>query len=556
MPRRAEATQRVLQVGGGGFAAVSVNDVLPHFADRLEVVGRVDPHPVARDRSGDALGPRDDQRFATMEDRFARTGADCRVLVAQPHPRWRDVNLAVAAGPTILAAEPIGNRWATNPAIMKLARESNTIACARSMGERSTEPMPTVVLIGTLDTKGHEYAFVKDRLLEQGVDVVLVDAGVLGTPTTEPDITRDHVAQAGGGDLTQLVAAGDRGDAIEAMGRGAAEIVARLFAAGRLDGALGLGGSGGSTLVSRALRGLPVGVPKLLVSTVASGDTRPYVGASDLTLMPSVVDVAGINRISERILANAAAAIAGMAKAPQRETATPGARPLVGATMFGVTTPGVTAARERLETLGYEVLVFHATGTGGDTMEALIESGFITAVLDMTTTELADEVGGGVLAAGPRRLEVAGALGIPQVVSLGALDMVNFGPIETVPERYAGRTLYKHNASITLMRTNPEENAEIGRRIARKLNAARGPLTVFVPLGGVSMLATPGGVFADPEADAALIGALREHLDPAVDVRYLYTDINDPEFAHAMADALHAHVQTWHLRRDAAPVAP
>ena len=409
--------------------------------------------------------------------------------------------------------------------------------------------MPTVVLLGTLDTKGHEYAFVKDRLLEQGVAVVLVDAGVLGSPVVEPDITREQVAEAAGVDLAQLVAANDRGAAIDAMSRGAAETVTRLFAAGRLDGALGLGGSGGSTLVSQALRGLPIGVPKLLVSTVAAGDTRPYVGATDLTMMPSVVDIAGINRISERILANAAAAIAGMAKAPKYETATAGAKPLVGATMFGVTTPGVTAARERLEALGYEVLVFHATGTGGDTMEALIESRFITAVLDLTTTELADEVAGGTLAAGPRRLEVAGALGIPQVVSLGALDMANFGPIETVPERYAGRNLYKHNASITLMRTNPEENAEIGRRIARKLNAARGPLTLFIPLGGISMIAKPGGVFADPEADAALIGALKKHLDPSVDVRELDTDVNDPAFAHAMADTLHAHYQTWQRQR-------
>ena len=402
---------------------------------------------------------------------------------------------------------------------------------------------PTVVLLGTLDTKGREYGYVRDHLIAQGARVIGIDAGVLGEPLIPPDIDRHEVARAGGTDVATLAASGDRGAAISAMARGAALIVGRLHAEGRLDGILGLGGSGGSALVSQAMRGLPVGVPKLLVSTVASGDTRPYVGDRDLTMMYSVVDIAGINRLSERILANAAGAIAGMARAaagfvpPATE-----ARPLIGATMFGVTTPAVTAARERLEALGYEVLVFHATGTGGDSMESLIEAGFITAVLDLTTTELADELVGGVLAAGPRRLEVAGALGVPQVVSLGALDMVNFGPLDTVPPRFAGRKLYQHNPTVTLMRTTPEENAELGRRIARKLNAARGPVTLFVPLRGVSLIAVEGAAFHDPEADAALVDALREHLDPRIDVRYLESDINDPAFARAMADQLHAYL--------------
>jgi len=326
------------------------------------------------------------------------------------------------------------------------------------------------------------------------------------------------------------------------MAEGAALIVARLHGEGRLDGILGLGGTGGSSLISHAMRRLPIGVPKLLVSTVASGDTRAYVGDSDLTMMYSVVDISGINRLSERILTNAAGAISGMATAAASFVPTEATKPLVGATMFGVTTPAVTRARERLEELGYEVLVFHATGTGGDSMESLIDAGYITAVLDLTTTELADELVGGVFAAGPRRLEVAGAKGVPQVVSLGALDMVNFGPKDTVPPRFADRNLYVHNASITLMRTTPEENAELGRRIARKLNAAQGPVTLFVPLRGVSLIATEGGAFYDPEADAALFDALRQNLDPKVDVRYLETDVNDPEFATAMADQLHAYV--------------
>jgi uncharacterized protein (UPF0261 family) len=286
------------------------------------------------------------------------------------------------------------------------------------------------------------------------------------------------------------------------------------------------------------MRQLPVGVPKLMVSTVASGDTRPYVGAVDVTMMYSVVDIAGINQISARILTNAAAAIAGMADAQAIEIADTG-RPLVGATMFGVTTPCVTRARERLEELGYEVLVFHATGTGGQSMEALVRGGFIAAVLDATTTELADDLVGGVLSAGADRLEAAGEVGIPQVVSLGALDMVNFGPMETVPERFRERRLYVHNPTITLMRTTPEECAELGRRIARKLNAARGPLSLFIPLRGISLIAVEGQVFYDPEADKALLAALRDDLDDSLDVRELNTDINDPAFAEAMADRLH-----------------
>jgi uncharacterized protein (UPF0261 family) len=398
--------------------------------------------------------------------------------------------------------------------------------------------LATVVLVGTLDTKGVEYDYLRSQLQERGVDVVLVDAGVLGDPLAEPDVGRDEVARAAGAEVSDLAATGDRGAAVETMARGAAEVVKRLRAEGRLDGILGLGGSGGSAIVTYAMRQLPVGVPKLMVSTVASGDTRPYVGAVDVTMMYSVVDIAGINQISARILTNAAAAIAGMAEAQAIEIPATG-KPLVGATMFGVTTPCVTRARERLEELGYEVLVFHATGTGGQSMEALIRGGFIAAALDATTTELADDLVGGVLSAGPDRLEAAGEVGIPQVVSLGALDMVNFGPMESVPERFRERRLYVHNPTITLMRTTPEECAELGWRIARKLNAARGSVSLFVPLRGVSLIAVEGQVFHDPEADEALLRALRENIEDSVDVRELETDINDPAFAEAMADRLH-----------------
>ncbi len=399
--------------------------------------------------------------------------------------------------------------------------------------------MATVVLVGTLDTKGLEYAYVRDRLAAAGVDVILIDAGVLGQPQTAADITREQVADAAGVPLADLVAASDRGQAIEVMSRGAAEVVRRLHAEGRLDAVLGLGGSGGSSLISAAMRDLPIGVPKLLVSTVAAGDTRPYVGTVDLTMMHSVVDIAGINPISERILTNAAAAAAAMANAHAAFQPAATRKPMIGATMFGVTTPCVTTARERLEDLGYEVLVFHATGAGGQSMERLIRDGFITGVLDVTTTELADELVGGVFPATPGRLEAAGALGLPQVVSLGALDMVNFGPRETVPAKFEDRQLYKHNPTITLMRTTPEENAELGRRLARKLNAARGPVVLFIPLGGVSLIDTAGQVFHDPAADDALFQALRQHLESQVSVRELDTDINDPAFAIAMAETLH-----------------
>jgi uncharacterized protein (UPF0261 family) len=402
--------------------------------------------------------------------------------------------------------------------------------------------MTTVVLLGTLDTKGHEYAFLRDRVVEHGVDVLLVDAGVVGEPLAAPDVTREEVAAAAGVDVNELAEAGDRGAAVETMARGAAVIVKRLHAEGRLDAIGGLGGSGGSALVTHAMRQLPIGVPKLMVSTVASGDTSPYVGSVDVTMMYSVVDIAGVNRVSARIMTNAAGALVGMAGA----TVPPlgDERPIVLASMFGVTTPAVTTARERLEELGYEVLVFHQTGAGGGSMEKLLEAGFAVGSLDVTTTEFCDQVAGGVLAAVPERLESAGRAGIPQVVSLGALDMVNFGPMESVPERYRDRNLYVHNPTITLMRTTPEECREIGRIVAGKLNAATGPTVLYVPLRGVSMIAVEGQVFHDPEADAALFSTLRDEVDASkVEVHEVDADVNDPEFALAMANRLHELIE-------------
>jgi len=410
-----------------------------------------------------------------------------------------------------------------------------------------TDParVPTVVLAGTLDTKGHEYAFLCDRVREHGVNVLLVDVGVYA-PQVEPDISREEVARAAGEDARALAESGDRGRATAAMGRGAAALLLTLHEQGRLQGVLGLGGSGGSSIVTTAMRALPLGVPKLMVSTVASGDTRPYVGAVDVTMMYSVVDIAGINSVSARILSNAAGAIAGMVHAtvPPLEH-----RPLIGASMFGVTTPGVTRARERLEELGYEVLVFHATGTGGQSMENLVAGGFLAGVLDVTTTELADYLVGGVLSAGPDRLEAAGAAGVPQVVSLGALDMVNFGPRETVPERFEGRNLYVHNPTITLMRTTPEECRELGRQVGAKLSAATGPTALFVPRRGVSMIAVEGQPFHDPAADQALFGGLSETA-AEVEIHELDLDVNDERFALAMANRLHEMIQAQPPRGD------
>jgi uncharacterized protein (UPF0261 family) len=405
--------------------------------------------------------------------------------------------------------------------------------------------MATVVLAGTLDTKGIEYAYVRDRLRERGVDVMLIDVGVLGEPLVAPDIGRDVVAAAGGANLSDLVAAADRGRAIEAMASGLGAVVRRLHEEGKLDALLGLGGGGGSALITAAMRELPIGVPKLLVSTVVAGATRSYASVTGITVMHAIVDIAGVNRISERVFTQAAAAAAAMAEASAAVWPAPPDRPILGATMFGVTTPCVTATRERLEALGYEVLIFHATGTGGMTLEQLVRDGTITGVLDITTTELADDLVGGVLSAGPDRLEAAGELGIPQVISLGALDMVNFGPSETVPARFKDRLLYQHNPTVTLMRTNPGECAELGKRLARKINRARGPVTLFIPLRGVSSIAVSGQVFHDLEADAALVKAIREHIGDWVDVRELDTDINDPVFAVAMADMFHEHYTAW-----------
>jgi uncharacterized protein (UPF0261 family) len=403
----------------------------------------------------------------------------------------------------------------------------------RRLLEAEESLISTILLIGTLDTKGEEYAYVAERLRARSHDVLVMNVGILKDPSMKTDISAEDVACAGDGDLAVLRAAADRGAAIEVMLRGACVLVPRLYASGRFSGVLGLGGGGGTSMITAAMRTLPVGVPKLMVSTMASGDTSTYVDVKDITLMYSVVDISGLNPLSRRILANAAGAIAGMVE--EKPPAVDTDRKLIAATMFGVTTPCVTAVRQELERAGYDVLVFHATGSGGRAMEGLIDDGYFAGVVDITTTEWCDEVVGGVLTAGPARLSAAGRRGVPQVVSLGALDMVNFGAPETLPAAFRQRRLYRHNPSVTLMRTSPEECTEIGRRIAGQLNRATGPTVLMMPLRGVSMIDAPGQPFHDPTADSALFSSLRKNLRANVEVVEIDAHINDPEFSSAVA---------------------
>jgi uncharacterized protein (UPF0261 family) len=393
-----------------------------------------------------------------------------------------------------------------------------------------------VLLLVTLDTKGREAAFVKARLAALGVTATRVDTGCLGDPEVAPDVPREEVFRAAGTTLAAARAGGDRGAAVTAAAAGARALALEMHARGELDGVMALGGSAGTTIGTEAMRALPVGVPKVMVSTLASGSVRQYVGDKDVVMVNSVVDILGLNRVSRAVLGNAAAAMAGMVTAPAPEDAGE-QRPLVAATMFGVTTPCVQRAREVLEEAGCEVLVFHATGNGGQAMETLIRDGLIAGVLDVTTTELADELVGGVLSAGPERLTAAGEMGVPQVVSVGATDMVNFLGRETVPERFEGRRLHVHNANVTLMRTTAEECATLGAEIGRKLAAGTGPRTIFLPLRGVSAIDREGQPFDDPDARAALFAAVREH---AGDVPVVERDlhVNDPELAEEMVREL------------------
>ena len=395
--------------------------------------------------------------------------------------------------------------------------------------------MATIAVLGTMDTKGEEHAFVADQIRQRGHKVLVIDTGTLEPPKLNPDITREQVAAAASVDLSKIVAKRDRGEAVDAMSRGAPALLSRLVRENKIDGVISLGGGGGTAISTAAMRALPIGFPKVMVTTLASGNTSQYVGVKDIVLFPSIVDVAGINRISRQILTRAAGAICGMveAKPPSGDD-----RPIIVASQFGNTTECVTHARRLLEKQGYEVLVFHATGVGGQTMESLVESGMVAGVLDITTTEWADELVGGVLSAGPTRLEAAAKAGVPAIITPGCLDMVNFHGPGTVPEKFKGRTFYQHNPQVTLMRTAPAECAELGKIVAQKVNASKGPVTVLIPNKAISVISAPGQKFHDPAADKALFDAIKSNLRKDIEVIEMDCTINDAAFAEACANAL------------------
>lgn len=395
--------------------------------------------------------------------------------------------------------------------------------------------MKTIAIIGTFDTKGREFKYIKDLIEQQDVKTLCIHVGVF-EPLFEPDVSNAQVAQAAGEDIRAIAERKDRAMATEVLSKGIEKLLPKLYKEGRLDGVISIGGSGGTSMATPAMRALPVGVPKVMVSTMASGNVSQYVGTSDIIMVPSVVDAEGLNEISMRIFSNAVNAVVGMVK--NRIELPDSGKPLIAATMFGVTTPCIKTAKDYLEEQGYEVLVFHATGAGGRSMEALIEAGFIKGVLDITTTEWCDELYNGVLRAGPHRLEAAGKNGVPQVVSVGALDMVNFGPYDTVPKENMSRNLYKHNPTVTLMRTNVEENIGLGKVIAEKLNMAQSPTVLMLPLKGVSGIDGEGQPFYGPEEDEALFRTLRENVDSRIPIIEMDNNVNDREFALAAAKKL------------------
>ncbi len=394
----------------------------------------------------------------------------------------------------------------------------------------------TIALAGTFDSKGKEFLFVKELIESLGARTFTIHTGVFDAEF-EPDVSNARVAEAAGEDIQEIAAKRDRANATEVLAKGMEILLPQLYEEGNFDGVLSFGGTGGSSIVTSGMRALPIGVPKLMVSTVASGNTEPYIGTSDIIMMPSVVDVAGLNIISTKIFSNAVFAIVGMVKFESNTEVEK--KPLIAASMFGLTTPCINQAKVYLEDKGYEVLIFHATGIGGRTMESLIADGFIDGVLDVTTTEWADELVGGVLAAGPHRLEAAAARGIPQVVSVGAMDMVNFGPFASIPEKFEGRNFYKHNPTVTLMRTTAEENRQIGEVIAEKLNMAEKDTVLLLPLKGLSGLDVEGQAFYGPNENKVLFDTLKEKIDQQkVEIIELDTDINSQEFAIAAAAQL------------------
>jgi uncharacterized protein (UPF0261 family) len=393
--------------------------------------------------------------------------------------------------------------------------------------------MATIAILGTLDSKGEEHAFVAEIVRSRGHVACLIDVGTGGEPSVEPDVTRFQVAEAAGLDLAAVIARKDRGEAVTAMSRAAPVLLAKLQREGKIDGVISLGGGGGTAIATAAMRALPIGFPKLMVSTLASGNTSHYLGTSDITMMPSVTDVAGLNRLSRIIFTRAAGAICGMVEVKIDQSAE---KPLIVASMFGNTTACVTEAKRILEENGYEVLVFAATGAGGKSMDAIIDSGIVAGVLDLTTTELADELVGGVLTAGPDRLNATARAGIPAVIGPGCLDMVNFGEPASVPEKFVSRHFYHHNPQVTLMRTTAAECAELGKILVEKTNACSAPTAILLPTRAISVISAAGQSFHDAAADRALFDAIKNGSShPVIEMDL---EINDPAFARACAEKL------------------
>lgn len=407
--------------------------------------------------------------------------------------------------------------------------------------------MATIAVLGTLDSKGQEHVFVAELLKRKGFQTLLVDVGCLAEPVIQADVAAAEVAAFSGEDWRAVFARRDRGESVALMARAAPLFLAAAAAVGRIQGVISLGGGGGTAIATAAMRALPVGFPKVMVTTLASGNTAPYVGTKDIVFIPAVVDVSGINRVSRIIFENAAGAIAGMVEAAEaRKRDSTQERPLVVASMFGNTTVCVNKAKELLESAGYEVLVFHATGTGGRAMENMIGTGLVSGVLDVTTTEWADELVGGILSAGPERLEAAGRERVPTIVTPGCLDMVNFGEPKSVPTKFAKRQFYFHNPQVTLMRTNPAECRKLGAVLASKVNAYAGPVSVLLPLRAVSIISAKGQPFHEPKADQALFEAIREELDPRIPLIEMDVAINEPTFAEACASELLRLMQPAH----------
>lgn len=397
-----------------------------------------------------------------------------------------------------------------------------------------SDDQKSIVILGCFDTKAEDFAFLRACMLTYGETVITINTGVYGSTGAFPvDFEADEVASAAGYTLRSLRERADRGQAVDVMGQGAARILTRLHQAGRVKAAIGMGGGGGTYIAVAAMQAIPLGIPKLCLSTVASKDLSRQIGSKDITLMPSVVDVAGLNSISRMLIRQAAAAICGMAGAQEtEEDAAESSTARIAITMFGNTTGCVTACTDLLKSRGYEVFVFHANGVGGQTMESLIYEGCFDGVLDLTTTELADELCGGICSAGPDRLEAAVACGIPQVVAPGCLDMVNFAHPDTVPERYHRRQLYNWAPDVTLMRTDETENRQLALLLTRKLNGAKAPTAILLPAHGVSQIDSDGSPFFRSGVNRLLFETIKETAMGLVEVCEINAHINDVRFAH------------------------